>query len=71
MKLKLIEMYNGQPAGTILNVGGGVGQLLLKRKMAEEVTEVKDPDEDGKAEGGIRGEKKAFSRPPVGKSGRR
>lgn len=67
MRIKLLTMWNGLAAGSIIEPGAGVAELLLLRKVAEEVKE-KDLDGDGKSEGGFFGIKKAFTAPPVGKS---
>lgn len=69
MKLRLKQMYLGQPAGKIVDYGAGVAELLIQRGIAVEVKD--DPDADGKAEGGQDGVKKAFFGPPAGKSKRR
>jgi len=72
MKIRLKTMWNGLAAGRELELGAGQVQLLIQRGIAEVIEDSKriDPDKDGKAEGGIFGEKKAFTRPPQGK-GRR
>lgn len=62
MKIRLREMYLGRPAGSIMEPGRGAAQLLIERGIAEEII---DPDNDGRAEGGRDGEKKAFVRPPA------
>lgn len=69
MAVKLLTMYNGIPAGTIIEPGAGVEVLLIQRKIAERVMppQSKDLDRDGRAEGGPRGDKKAFTSPPQGK----
>lgn len=64
MKIKLLQMYNGMPAGRELDLGRGVAELLIQRKIAEPFN---DPDGDGKQEGGEQGEKKAFTAPPRSK----
>jgi hypothetical protein len=68
MKVKLKQMYLSQPAGAIMDVGHGVAVLLIQRGVAEEW---KDPDQDGIAEGGKQGAKKAFSKPPATKGKKR
>lgn len=68
MKLILDKPYNGLAKGDEMDVGAGVAQELINRKVAHEK---QDPDKDGKAEGGLAGQKKAFTAPPAGKSGRR
>ena len=67
MKIRLLTMWNGIAAGTVLEPGAGVAELLLLRKVAEEVKE-QDLDGDGKSEGGFFGTRKAFTAPPAGKS---
>lgn len=62
MKSKLLKGYLGFEAGSIVDFGKGVTVLLIQRGIAEEV---KDPDGDGREEGGKHGQKKAFSRPPA------
>lgn len=69
MKAKLLKAYLSFPAGAIVDFAPPITTELIKREIAVAIKE--DPDGDGKAEGGRHGEKKAFSRPPVGKSGRR
>jgi hypothetical protein len=61
MKLTLDKPYNGLAKGDEMEVNAGVASQLIKRGIAHEK---KDPDNDGKAEGGIAGEKKAFTSPP-------
>lgn len=68
MRVKLLQGYNGFPVGRVLNVAEGVARLLIQRMIAEPVD---DPDNDGKAEGGEQGEKKAFSGPPKAKGKRK
>lgn len=67
MKLRLLTMWNGIAAGTVIDPGAGVAELLLLRKVAEVVKE-QDLDGDGKSEGGYFGIKKAFTAPPAGKT---
>jgi len=69
MKYKLIKQYQSFPPGSFVDFPWPVMSLLIQRGMIEQI-EDKDLDRDGKAEGGERGEKKAFSRPPQGKGKR-
>jgi hypothetical protein len=69
MKIRLLTMYNGIQAGTVIDPGAGVAALLIQRKIAEIVN---DADNDGREEGGPQGTKKAFTAPPtVGFKGKR
>ena len=65
MQQKLLQQWNGMPAGRVIDVGEGVAQLLMQRKISEPFI---DPDNDKKAEGGFFGQKKAFSSPQTQKS---
>jgi len=74
MKIRLMQGWNGIAAGSIVNLGEGQAVLLIGRRQAvqhfgdeEAITVANDPDNDGRAEGGEEGEKKAFSGPPKAK----
>jgi hypothetical protein len=71
MRIKLLQPYNGFPAGRELSLGSGVADLLFRRGIAELVearpdppNPTADPDQDGQDEGGEAGTKKAFTKPP-------
>ena len=65
MKIRLMQGWNGIAAGSIVNLGEGQAVLLIGDEEA--ITVANDPDNDGRAEGGEQGEKKAFSGPPKAK----
>lgn len=69
MKARLLKGYLEYPPGTIVDFPLPITIELIKRGVAVELKN--DPDGDGKSEGGHKGEKKAFSRPPEGKRQRR
>ena len=63
MKIRFLKAWGLSNPGDIINPPQlDVALLLISRKIAEVYD---DPDGDGKAEGGQRGEKKAYSRPPA------
>ena len=64
MKIRFIKAYGLSVPGDVIDPDQvDVARLLIQRGIAVRCTD--DPDGDGKAEGGQRGEKKAYSRPPV------
>lgn len=67
MKIRFIKAYGFNNVGDVIEPAQrDIARILVKRGVAVRVDE-KDPDQDGKAEGGIFGIKKAFSAPPVSK----
>jgi hypothetical protein len=72
MKFKLLKMWNGNPAGRVLDLGAGQIQLLVARGIGVVVSELPgDKDGDGRAEGGAKGDNKAFTKPPAAKATKR
>ena len=62
MKIRFIKAFGLSVPGDVIDPPQiDVALLLIARGIA---TPHDDPDGDGKAEGGQRGEKKAYSRPP-------
>lgn len=49
-------------AGDVLTLDAAIGDLYAGRGICERII---DPDRDGRDEGGPKGEKKAFFRPPI------
>ncbi len=63
MKIKFIKAFGLSAPGDVIDPPQiDVALLLIARGMA---VPYDDPDGDGKAECGKRGEKKAYSRPPA------
>lgn len=63
MKIRFLKAWGLSNPGDIIDPPQiDVALLLIARGIA---TPYDDPDGDGKAEGGQRGEKKAYSRPPA------
>ena len=62
MRIRFIKAFGLSVPGDVIDPPQiDVALLLIARGIA---TPCDDPDGDGKAEGGQRGEKKAYSRPP-------
>jgi len=71
-KIRFIKPYGLNAVGDIITPQPfDIARILVMRGVATWVKEDKDPDGDGKDEGGIFGIKKAFSAPPAGKSGKK
>jgi hypothetical protein len=77
MRIKLIKQHGLLLPGAIIDTQSGVAQLLIARGVAVSIEApdpepvavwIADPDQDGIAEAGPTGEKKAFTRPPVVKT---
>ena len=63
MKIRFLKAWGLSNPGDVIDPPQiDVALLLIARGIAVRCTD--DPDGDGKAEGGQRGEKKAYSRPP-------
>lgn len=62
MRARLLKPYLSFAKGAEVDFAPSIMVLLIQRGVAEQI---KDPDGDGRAEGGRDGEKKAFSRPPA------
>lgn len=70
-QIRFIKPYGLNAVGDVITPQPhDIGRILVCRGVATWVRD-NDPDNDGKDEGGISGIKKAFSAPPVGKSGKR
>ncbi len=68
MKIRFIKAFGLSVPGDVIDPEQvDVARLLIQRGIAVRVGVTDDPDGDGKAEGGQRGEKKAYSRPPARK----
>lgn len=71
MKIRLLKPWQMSAAGDELDPPAPVAKLLIDRDYAIALDGGSDPDDDGKAEGGADGIKKAFSSPPATKPKRR
>lgn len=72
MKIRFIKVYGFNNVGDVIEPAQqDIARILIMRGVAVRVEDGKDLDQDGKAEGGMFGIKKAFSAPPAGKSGKK
>lgn len=65
MKIRFIKPYGLNAIGDVIDPPQrDIARILVCRGVATWIKDDKDLDNDGKAEGGIAGVKKAFSSPP-------